>query len=73
MSDWQPHHGKGYPFELLNPDGTAKEQPTILARIRALDRATVEEKGNWLPATAWKTWKHNGGPGDIMEFQRRDR
>lgn len=64
---WLKHDGKGYPFELLNPDGTTKEQPTILVRIRALDRATVEEKGNWLPATAWKVWKHNGGPGDIME------
>lgn len=71
MANWQTHDGKGYPFELLNPDGSAADQPMILARIRAQDRSTVEEKANWLPATAWKTWKHNSGPGDIMEFLKK--
>jgi hypothetical protein len=28
MGDWVQHHGKGYPFDLLNEDGSAKEQPT---------------------------------------------
>ena len=69
MTDWIAHHGKGYPFELFNEDGSAKDQPTVLARIRVRDRKDVEQKGHWMPATSWREWKHDGGPGDLMEYK----
>ncbi|WP_375188442.1 hypothetical protein [Sphingobium yanoikuyae] len=74
MAEWIEHHGRGYPFELTDAQGEALPQPDVLVRIRALDRGTVEAKGNWMPATKWKEWrwaKTGSGAGDIIEYQRK--
>ncbi len=68
MPEWIAHDGRGYPFDLIDEEGNALPQPTVLVRIRALDRLTVDEKGNWMEATKWREWRHNGGPGDIIEY-----
>lgn len=73
MAEWIAHNGRGYPFELENPDGTEKEAPTVLVRIRARARWEVEHNGEWLPATKWREWRWGRAPssGDIVEYQKK--
>lgn len=57
---WRTHDGKGRPRTGDSP---------LYVRIRVLSRMHVEAKQTPLPASAWRRWTHDGGPGDIIEWR----
>jgi len=59
--DWTPHTGGNRP----RTGDTA-----LFVRIRCRSRAEVEERQEPRPASWWKRWSHDGGPGDIIEWKR---